>query len=154
MPLDISADELIEKFKKSNPNIQIKDVYRLKRKVVNPDTKKVSYNDSESIKITIRTSSISPWIYFWKIRIPTAVFIPRMRMCFCCGLLNHITKVCRNSAKCLNCGENRHQETSNCNNPAKCLNCNDLHRTFAKECQEFAKRRDINRTMEIGRAFV
>ncbi|RLU15775.1 hypothetical protein DMN91_011531 [Ooceraea biroi] len=149
IPTSVSEEDLLLEFKNSNPNLPVKEIYRLKRKVVDPVSGAASFVDSESVKVTIRSSTIPQFVFLWKIRVSTSIVIPRLRVCHNCGQLNHPTKFCRNAAKCLNCGEAKHPESVTCVKPAVCISCSCNHRTFSKDCKEYFKRREINRVMAV-----
>ncbi|RLU25692.1 hypothetical protein DMN91_001849 [Ooceraea biroi] len=149
IPTSVSEEDLLLEFKNGNPNLPVKEIYRLKRRVVHPVSGAASFVDSESVKVTIRSSTIPQFVFLWKIRVSTSIFIPRLRVCHNCGQLNHPTKFCRNAAKCLNCGEAKHPESVTCVKPAVCISCSCNHRTFSKDCKEYFKRREINRVMAV-----
>lgn len=147
IPIDISEDDIMAEFKNSNINIPVKDIYRLKRRVTDSITKEVTFLDSESVKFTIRSSKVPQFVFLWKIRFPTSIFIPKLRVCYSCGSLNHPTKFCREVPRCLNCSDPRHSEDTKCQKPAICVCCGGNHRTFSKDCQMYSKRLEINRIM-------
>ncbi|RLU25355.1 hypothetical protein DMN91_001511 [Ooceraea biroi] len=149
IPTSVSEEDLLLEFKNGNPNLPVKEIYRLKRRVVHPVSGAASFVDSESVKVTIRSSTIPQFVFLWKIRVSTSIFIPRLLVCHNCGQLNHPTKFCRNAAKCLNCGEAKHPESVTCVKPAVCISCSCNHRTFSKDCKEYFKRREINRVMAV-----
>nr|XP_012216460.1 PREDICTED: uncharacterized protein LOC105668589 [Linepithema humile] len=79
---------------------------------------------------------IPPSVFMWRTRLQMAPYIPSIRRCYKCGQLNHATKFCKNSAKCLLCGKDLHPEHQQCVTKPNCINCNGKHHTLAKECPE------------------
>ncbi|KMQ83094.1 nucleic-acid-binding protein from mobile element jockey [Lasius niger] len=68
-------------------------------------------------------------------------YIPNIRQCFNCGQLNHVTKFCRNNAKCLVCGLDKHSDDNSCSNKMNCINCGGNHRTLSKNCPDIIIKR-------------
>lgn len=50
--------------------------------------------------------------------------------------MSHSTKFCKNTAKCLSCGLEKHNEADSCSNILCCINYKGCHRSLSKECPE------------------
>ena len=60
-------------------------------------------------------------------------FIPRPRRCFKCQGFQHSSKNCRReTAFCVNCGQEEHG--ASCDRPPSCKNCSEPHPASSKDC--------------------
>lgn len=143
IPLDISTGELIDEIRESNPEIPIVEATRLKRK--NNKDGSTEWEDTESVKLTLRSVSCPSHITLWKVKTSVYPFVPQIRRCFNCGQLSHNTKFCKNHEKCLRCGEDKHQD--DCVKPESCINCKGPHRSLHPKCPEVIEKTAITRVM-------
>lgn len=143
IPLDISTEELADEIRESNSGIPIVEATRLKRKI-NKDGS-TEWEDTESVKLTIRSVSCPNHIILWKVKTNVYPFVPQIRRCFNCGQLSHNTKFCKNQEKCLRCGEAKHQD--DCVGPESCVNCKGPHRSLHPKCPEVIEKTAITRVM-------
>lgn len=149
VPTDVSEEELWTELRASNPGLIFdkEDIYRMKRKsLVNGEAQ---YINSTSVKMSLRSPSIPGHVVAWKTRLEVSPFIPLIRQCFGCGQLNHLTKHCTNSPKCLTCGQEKHNDQNTCSNAPRCINCGGNHRSLAKECPEIIIKKRITETMAL-----
>lgn len=71
--------------------------------------------------------------------------------CRDCQRFGHLSKFCKNSKACYNCGCSPHTDDNNpiCNNPKMCVNCKESnfmdvnHSSYDKKCPIFIKQREI-----------
>lgn len=124
IPLEVSSDELLEKLKESNPLLTFNEVECMKRRIITEG--KSELIAAESVKVIIRGKKhLSPdFIHAWNVRLPVSPFIPNIRQCIRCGLLNHSAKLYKNSEKCFRCGNDEHDPEGKCEFLPKCRNCN------------------------------
>lgn len=147
VPLDVTNEELWNELKESNANLTFDkdDIYRLKaRSFVEGETK---YVDSTSVKLSLRAASVPSNVLLWRTRLEMSPYVPNIRQCFNCGQLNHSTKFCKNAAKCLACGQDRHEDGNPCSNILCCINCKGCHRSLSRECPEIIIKRKTTELM-------
>lgn len=143
IPLDISVKELVDEIRESNPGIPIVEATHLKRKT-NKDGS-TEWEDTESVKLTIRSVSCPSYIILWKVKINVYPFVPQIRRCFNCGQLSHNTNFYKNQEKCLRCGEAKYQDA--CVRPESHVNCKGPHRSLHPKCPEVVEKTAITRVM-------
>lgn len=145
IPTDVTDDELIEELKHKNHNLNIEEVYRFQKRIFSEG--KSTLTNTTTSKITIRGHSVPSHVTLWGAKIPTDTFIPSIRRCFKCGQLSHATKFCKNTSKCLRCGQNYDASHEVCSLPAKCINCEGNHPTLDNGCPEIEKKKRITALM-------
>jgi len=108
VPADVSEEEIWQEISSSNKSYSFKrkDIYRLK--IRKYEDGKVTYINSATVRLSIRSSTIPSHVIMWKTRMPMAPYIPSTRQCYNCGQLSHASKFCHNNTICLTCGEGKH----------------------------------------------
>lgn len=64
-------------------------------------------------------------ISLFKARHEVFPFIPKVKVCFACYKVGHVSKVCRDKPRCIFCGKERHPNGEQCelkDTPHKCIN--------------------------------
>lgn len=117
IPTDISEKEILEEMRGSNPQLQIEEIFRFKKRSVDNESSILS--DTTTIKVTIRDSVVPSHVILWRTNIKVDIFIPNIRRCFKCGQLSHATKCCKNKSKCLRCGSDYDETHEICTRQAK-----------------------------------
>ncbi|EZA55671.1 hypothetical protein X777_04180 [Ooceraea biroi] len=143
---DVTSEECWEELSGSNKEYKFRkdDILRMRRrKEVNGE---VTFVDTTSIRVNIRSASSPSYVYMWRTKLPAVAFIPNIRQCFNCGQLDHSTNFCKHSAKCLMCGEDKHENSTRCTRIPKCVNCSGKYPSLARECPEVITKR---RTTEL-----
>lgn len=78
-----------------------------------------------------------------------APYINPVVMCHKCLKFGHHQSQCRNSARCLHCGDGHEEEDCDKkeNHTKSCPNCGGNHDAFSKECKEFVRQKQINKAI-------
>lgn len=144
--IDFDYEEEILKSVIDNRQYKIKDVMRMKRRVIKDgETELVPTN---SIKISFFGQSISEYIYIWNARFPCEPYVRVTRQCFRCLRFGHITKQCKSTLeKCIACGENGHTKANCTANKLICFNCKEEHEATSRNCPERDQQNNIHRIM-------
>lgn len=147
VPTDLEENYILEELKTSNPDLVIEEIYRFKKKIYVYG--EPSFNNIGTVKVTIRGQTFPEKVNMWGLKVSTSVFIPNIRQCFKCGQLNHATKFCQNTVKCLRCGDDYNPEHEICDKQPKCLNCGREHPTLDKDCPEIIFKKEITQLMAL-----
>lgn len=147
IPVDVSSEEIWKELTDSNPTIVFdkEDIFRLRSRVYVDGI--ATFQDSTSVRLNIRSSSIPSHVYMWRSRVNITPYIPGIRQCFNCGQLTHATKFCKNNAKCLTCGMDKHVDGSSCSGKMECVNCGGKHQSLSRECPEVITKKKTTELM-------
>ena len=63
--------------------------------------------------------------------------------CFNCNDFGHTSQRCKSTAKCTQCGKDKHE--GGCDGPKICSNCNGSHASSTKDCPVWQKEKEIQR---------
>lgn len=134
--MDVDNAEIWTELKESNPNLTFdkEDIYRLRSRTFVDGA--ATYRNSPSVKLNLRAAVVPTHVFMWRSRLEMTPYVPANRQCYNCGQLNHSTKFCKNSARCLTCSQGSHADGTSRSNILKCINCGGSHRSLSKECSE------------------
>ncbi|EFN75334.1 hypothetical protein EAI_12577, partial [Harpegnathos saltator] len=90
--------------------------------------------DSGSVCIEFMSQTLPNSVIIWRSIIDIKPYFPSIRICYNCGRLGHIAKVCKSSKRCLNCSEMHDSVEGNCTNKKKCVNCSGPHSASDRSC--------------------
>lgn len=123
----------------------IKDIIRIKIKKNGTDVLTNSYiitfpqpKIPETIKIGFHTVKVQN-------------YIPNPMRCFNCLGFSHPTIACKQEAKCIQCGEKKHEGNERCTRPPKCANCSDNHNALDRNCPIFKIQKEIKSIQTINK---
>ena len=77
------------------------------------------------------------------LKVKVDLFIPNPLRCFNCNGFGHTNQRCKSTAKCTQCGKDKHE--GGCDGPKICSNCNGSHASSAKDCPSWQKEKEIQR---------
>ncbi|XP_050512813.1 uncharacterized protein LOC126888514 [Diabrotica virgifera virgifera] len=120
---------LLEKLKAENPDSNIKQIKRLKRRITT-ETNDIKLVARQLVCITFIGSSLPKEVIINSCIFPVEPYIYPVIQCERCLRYGHMTQQCKGKERCKNCGEN-HSNTD-CSMVTKCLHCNQQHSAFNK----------------------
>jgi len=77
-------------------------------------------------------------------KIDVELFIPNPLRCYNCQKFGHGKSTCNRHAVCAKCSQEGHLD-ADCPNTPHCANCSGDHCSYSKDCQEWAKQKEISR---------
>jgi hypothetical protein len=137
--LDYAPLEIKEELNRTDPNLNVIDVTRMKRK--KKDGKGI-WVDTFQICITIRNKELPNYIYLWRARLGLESYIPAIQQCYKCGCLGHISKSRKNKEICLICSKEKHAEDT-CIVPPSCINSKGGHGALDQSCPKIQESKEI-----------
>ncbi|KYM97368.1 hypothetical protein ALC62_11973 [Cyphomyrmex costatus] len=101
--------------------------------------------DVKAVQEALRSpcKRLPKYVYLYKIRHEVSPYVPRVRNCYSCFRVGHISKSCKNDARCLFCGKKSketHPEGEECHlktlarQSPRCINCLGGHLATYHEC--------------------
>ena len=81
--------------------------------------------------ITFNSPELRTEIKVGYLGIKVDLFVSNTLRCFNCNRFGHTSSGCKTTAKCVRCGQERHEEE--CEGPQHCSNCSRPHASSAKE---------------------
>jgi len=73
-------------------------------------------------------------------------FIPKIKICFSCYGVGHISKACKGKLRCIFCGKDSHDNSDSCpekNKLPRCINYQGEHLASSHECPTVAKHKTV-----------
>lgn len=131
----------IEEIKKELSHA-INDIVRIKIKRNNCEILTNTYI------ITFPTPKIPESIKIGFYTVKVQQYIPNPMRCFNCLGFAHPTNLCKQQARCIQCGEAKHEDNSRCNLAAKCANCRGPHNALDRSCPVFKINKEI-KTIQV-----
>ncbi|XP_039747852.1 uncharacterized protein LOC120625008 [Pararge aegeria] len=119
---------------------EIVSVKRLKRL-----TEDGKWIDSETVRLSFRSSTLPSYVYAYGCRLKVERFIFPVTQCSRCWHFGHLMRACpTRKIICPKCGENH----VNCETKSfRCVNCKGPHISLDKSCPVFKKEKEIRRVM-------
>lgn len=125
IPEDFSLEELKNIIEEENSNLLITNIFRFKRR--NRITKLLE--NSQSVCLEFRGEKLPDSIHILRTINPVVPYVSSVRLCFKCGRIGDISKLCERPERCLTCGkEHIIQKGNKCEQPANCINCKGADR--------------------------
>ncbi|XP_011858585.1 PREDICTED: LOW QUALITY PROTEIN: RNA-directed DNA polymerase from mobile element jockey-like [Vollenhovia emeryi] len=133
IPQDLDIPTLKSNIKSTH---KIKDINRLNKRT-NTDGK-ISYEPSRTLSIKFSGQTLPRNIFIYNIKYSVFPFIPKIKICYACFRVGHISAQCKGKARCIHCGAEKHPDKSyKCPaslNPPICINCKRNHLPTSHEC--------------------
>lgn len=101
-----------------------------------PTTSIIITFEGDFLPDSIKLFGIAPWKVF--------PYIPKVKICFNCFGFGHTKEFCKRSSKCINCGDDIHDNdkkiennVSKCARTTRCINCKGSHIPVYKKCPTY-----------------
>lgn len=147
---DISIEFIKNKIKKFDEhcNFTVLNVIRIKKGIIDRDTKEKKIIETKSLIITFKTQILPKYVAIGRVRFAVRAYISRVMLCYNCYRYGHGSKQCKGKMRCLRCqGEHKLNDCKE-DSLIKCFYCKDNHATNEiKKCAEFSKQKKIKETM-------
>ena len=120
---------------------RIESFYRIKK----------HYSDSETLILTFQGQKLPEIATVGFERCRVRPFIPNPRRCYKCQRFGHISKFCKQSEACAQCGSNEHSHTREtpCMEEPWCVNCKGQHAAFDRRCPRLKVEKEAQRLKTI-----
>lgn len=123
------------------------EVKRMKRKVVNLETKESSLISRQMIIVTFLGNRIPDSIKINLVKFNVEPYFSPVIQCFKCLRYGHTSEQCRSNPRCQKCTK-EHTEQEVCDGERFCLHCNSTeHNSISKNCPAYLKQYNIKKTM-------
>lgn len=128
-------------------NIEVIEVKRMKRKVIDQNTKDVQYVDRQMIIVTFLGNKIPECIKINMVNFHVEPYVYPVVQCYQCFRFGHTKSQCRSKAKCNNCAQDNCLSDP-CTNEKRCVHCgsND-HMSTSRQCPAYNKQQCIKKIM-------
>jgi len=120
------------------------EVRRLNRRIrIEGETK---YIPSRTVCLKFAGQILPKYVFLCRNRYEIFPFIPKIKICFSCYRVGHISKACKGKPRCIFCGKDPHDNNDSCperNNPPKCINCHGEHLASSHDCPMVTKHKTV-----------
>jgi len=111
------------------------EVKRLNRRMkINGEVKYIS---SRTVCLNFTGQILPKYVFLCRNRYEVSPYISKIKICYACYRIGHISKKCRGNSKCIFCGRDAHDSSSLCpqenNNPCS-INCRGGHLATSHDC--------------------
>ncbi|KYN12065.1 hypothetical protein ALC57_15774 [Trachymyrmex cornetzi] len=112
---------------------------------------KVEIVPSRSVCIKFAGQIMPKFVFLFHTKHDVSCYVPKIRICYNCYRVGHISKACRSNARCMRCGEAPHQDDKDCNqkdappSPPRCINCNGGHLPTSNKCSLIIRQKKDSR---------
>ncbi|XP_073996600.1 uncharacterized protein [Rhodnius prolixus] len=127
---------------------QILEIRRLKRKVIDRDTKETKFVPTQSVLFSVRGQQLPQYVYIHYVRCEVHNCVQNVIQCKQCLRFGHFKDQCKGNVRCGKCGENH--EASQCkDNTPKCVNCGSASHlaTNVNMCPQYKKEKTLKQVM-------
>jgi len=118
-----------------NAPFKVVEIKRLNRRIrVNGETK---YIPSRTVCIKFAGQILLKYVFFCRTCHEVFLFVPKVKICFSCFRVGHISKACKGKLRCIFCSKDAHDSNESCsdkNNKPKCINCHGDHLASLHDC--------------------
>jgi len=123
---------------------KVVEVKRLNRRMrIHSETK---YIPSRTICLKFAGQILPKYVFFCQNRYDIFPFVSKVKICFACYKIGHISKNCRGKPRCIFCGGDAHDSTFSCsskNESPSCINCQGGHLATSHDCPMITKHKMI-----------
>jgi len=106
----------------------------------------IKYIPSRTVCLKFAGQILPKYVFLCRNRCEVYPYISKVKVCFSCHRVGHISKNCKSGSRCLFCGEGVHESPSVCpkkdDNPL-CINCKGEHLANSRDCPLIIKHRMI-----------
>lgn len=128
------------------------EVKRMKRKIVNSETKAVEYVNRQTIIVTFLGNKIPDSIKINMVNFTVDPYIYPVVQCFKCLRYGHTSVQCKGVFRCQRCSK-EHPENEECISEIMCIHCNSKdHISTSKDCPVHTKQHNIKKIMAYKNA--
>jgi len=121
IPQHFDESELLQFFDSPFKVIEVKHLNRRIR--INGETK---YIPSRTICLKFAGQTFLKYVFFCRNRYDVFPFVSKIKICFACYRIDHISKNCRGKTRFIFCGGDTHDSAASCsskNENPSCINC-------------------------------
>jgi len=133
IPLHLDETDLLQFF---DSPFKVVEVRRLNRR--QKIDGEIKYLPSRTICLKFAGQILPKYIFLCRNRYEVSPYVSRVKICFSCQRIGHISKNCRGKARCLFCGGDKHDPPSTCpkkdSDGVKCINCQGDHLATSFQC--------------------
>jgi len=106
----------------------------------------IKYIPSRTVCLKFAGQILPKYVFLCRNRCEVYPYISKVKVCFSCHRIGHISKNCKSKSRCLFCGDDVHEPPSVCpkkdDNPL-CINCKGEHLANSRDCPLIIKHRMI-----------
>jgi len=116
---------------------KVVEVKRLNRRLkINGEIK---YVPSRTICLKFAGQILPKYVFLCRNRYDVFPYVSKVKLCFSCQRIGHISKNCKGKPRCLYCGDEKHDSPSSCpkandSDTPTCINCQGEHLATSFEC--------------------
>jgi len=139
IPQPFDESDLLQFFDSPFKVIEVKRLNR--RMKINGETKYIS---SRTTCLKFAGQVLPKYVFLCRNRYEVYSYISKVKVCFSCHRIGHISKNCRGKPRCLYCGEDAHDSSFACskkNDNPVCINCQGEHLANFRDCSLIVKHR-------------
>jgi len=133
IPLHFDESDLLQFF---DSPFKVVEVRRLNRR--QKIDGEIKYVPSRTICLKFAGQILPKYIFLCRNRYEVTPYVSKVKICFSCQRIGHISKNCKGKARCLYCGEDKHDPPSSCPKKDceefKCINCQGDHLATSFQC--------------------
>lgn len=126
------------------------EVKRMKRWVIDPVSKQVSYVDRQMIIVTFLGNKIPDTVKMYLVRFNVESYVHPVVQCFKCLRYGHTHTQCKSKKRCQTCANQHEEDEENkkCELEKYCIYCNTSdHSSIPRNCPDYIKQYNIKKTM-------
>jgi len=141
VPQHFEESDLLQFF---DSPFKVVEVKRLNRRLkINGELK---YVPSRSISLKFAGQILPKYVFLCRNRYEVFPYISKVKICYSCHRIGHISKNCKGKPRCLYCGGDKHDSLSSCpsiNDNPMCINCQGEHLATSYDCPIIIRHKKI-----------
>jgi len=114
---------------------KVVEIKRLNRRIrIDSETK---FIPSRTVCLKFSGQILPKYVFLCRNRYEVFPFVPKIKICYSCYRVGHISKACKGKSRCIFCGNDPHENDISClekNKPPKCINCQGEHLASSHDC--------------------